>query len=82
MTASPVLCNADELARLTGLSATTIRRQAKAGRLPHLYIGDRLLFVTHQVVEFLTAEAAQAVRPPEPKADKAPRRRARRIVQP
>jgi hypothetical protein len=78
--AEPVCRDAASMASILGISPHLLRRQAKAGKIPHVYVGDRLLFIEDQVLDHLRGQAAASVRPDPPVAD-VPRKRPRRIVQ-
>jgi hypothetical protein len=55
-----------QFAERYGLSANWIKSQVKAGRLPHLRAGSRLLFNPTAVAEALSRMAAVYPKTPEP----------------
>lgn len=82
MATEPAMCNVNEMAAEIGISPNLLRRQAKAGRIPHVFVGGRLLFSRTQVVAFLQRLAEESVREPSPTAAaRSAVRRRRRVVQ-
>jgi excisionase family DNA binding protein len=55
-----VLVTLPELARSLGVSASWLRREADANRLPHLKAGNQCLFHAEVVERILAARAAQS----------------------
>jgi excisionase family DNA binding protein len=52
----------NEAAKELGVSPHYLRVEAKAGRLPHLRVGNRFLFPIEQVEEFLKQKALENVK--------------------
>ena len=55
--------SAHEASKALGISEWLVRREVKAGRLPHLYIGRRLVIPRASVKQWITDQAA--LTPPE-----------------
>ncbi len=82
MASEPAFRNVNEMAQEMGISPNLLRRQAKAGRIPHVYVGGRLLFSSPQVLGYLERLAQESVRETVPAPQPIAVRRRRRIVQP
>lgn len=53
---SPVVCySAIEVAKITGLSLSTIRKQTRIGEIPHIRVGRRILYPVTAIHEWLIA---------------------------
>lgn len=49
-----------ELAEVLGISSASVYQHARAGRLPHHRLGDRLLFRLDEVLDATRAPVAEA----------------------
>ena len=53
---TPIICyTAKEIAEITGLSISTIRKLTRKGELPHLKVGRRIIYPVTAVHEWLLA---------------------------
>lgn len=53
----------DEAAAVLGIANTTVRDYVRAGRIPHLAIGDRIVIGRRALEEWLTHECLSRVKP-------------------
>ena len=54
--AKPLICySASEIARITGLSISTIRKLTRKGELPHVKVGRRIVYPVTAIHEWLFA---------------------------
>ncbi len=54
--AHPLICyTAKEIAKVTGLSISTVRKLTRTGELPHLRVGRRILYPVTAIHEWLLA---------------------------
>jgi excisionase family DNA binding protein len=60
-TTDKLTLTAAEAAELLGVSANTVYRHALQGKLPHVRIGDRLLFPRRELEAWLSAQAQASV---------------------
>ena len=62
--AKPLICySASEIARLTGLSISTVRKLTKKGELPHLKVGRRILYPVTAIHQWLLTNTIGSTAP-------------------
>lgn len=62
--ATPVICySATEVADVTGLSISTIRKLTRNGKIPHIKVGRRIIYPVTAVHEWLLAKTTGSTAP-------------------
>lgn len=63
--AAPLAYSAAQAATLLGVSEWSVYRQAKAGRIPTMRVGRRLLFPRAALEQYVAEQAAASLEPQE-----------------